>query len=219
MPSNIRQQGNKLVINGIQNEKGQYTFRAKVTDELGNSIQGTLNLNINGLVIKVEASEDAANQVVITRAGEGHSTSSGASASSGASSASSGSSSTSGSITVQQTVQRIDISSLYENEAGLSGDVQIAPEGGRYPATSPSGEPETSNIVPAVIRNIKAEYNAERDGREITIDEVKRNAAFNRQIAANKAVANLLAIIQQLTANVNAAKTDIILLEKILLEA
>ena len=51
------------------------------------------------------------------------------------------------------------------------------------------------------------------------MDEVKRNAIFNRQIAANKAVANLLAIIQQLTANVNAAKADIVLLEKILAEA
>ena len=59
----------------------------------------------------------------------------------------------------------------------------------------------------------------ERDQRKITIDEVKRNAIFNRQITANKAVANLLAIIQQLTANVNAAKADIIILEKNLAEA
>lgn len=48
---------------------------------------------------------------------------------------------------------------------------------------------------------------------------MKRNAIFNRQITANKAVANLLAIIQQLTANVNAAKADIIILEKNLAEA
>ena len=66
---------------------------------------------------------------------------------------------------------------------------------------------------------IKAEYNAERDGNVITIDQVKRNAAFNRQIAANKAVANLLAIIQQLTANVNAAKADLSVLEAALNQA
>ena len=48
---------------------------------------------------------------------------------------------------------------------------------------------------------------------------MKRNAIFNRQISANKGVANLLAIIQQLTANVNAAKADIVVLEKALNEA
>ena len=48
---------------------------------------------------------------------------------------------------------------------------------------------------------------------------MKRNAIFNRQITANKAVANLLAIIQQLTANVNAAKADIVVLEQALKEA
>lgn len=38
---------------------------------------------------------------------------------------------------------------------------------------------------------------------------MKRDATFNRQLNANKAVANLIAIIQQLTANVNAAQNDL----------
>lgn len=70
-----------------------------------------------------------------------------------------------------------------------------------------------------MISRAQAEYNVERDARKITVDEVKRNAIFNRQITANKAVANLLAIIQQLTANVNAAQADIVVLEQALKEA
>ena len=48
-----------------------------------------------------------------------------------------------------------------------------------------------------------------RDAKAITVDDIKRNAAFNRQLNANKAVGNLISIIQQLTANVNAAKNDL----------
>lgn len=73
--------------------------------------------------------------------------------------------------------------------------------------------------MPSVIANANAPYNPERDQRTITPDEVKRNAAFNRQLNANKAVANLIAIIQQLTANVNAAKNDIGILEQQLRDA
>ena len=103
---------------------------------------------------------------------------------------------------------------------GLPGDVEVLPESGKYPTPpSPSGKPQTPNIVPHVISSAQAQYSQERDGRKITVDEVKRNAIFNRQITANKAVANLLAIIQQLTANVNAAKADIVILEKNLAEA
>lgn len=89
----------------------------------------------------------------------------------------------------------------------------MLPASGFFPATSrPTGAPTSPNNEALLISRSQAEYDAERDGRKITIDEVKRNAIFNRQISANKAVANLLAIIQQLTANVNAAKADILVL-------
>ncbi len=48
-----------------------------------------------------------------------------------------------------------------------------------------------------------------RDAKTPTVDDIKRNAAFNRQLNANKAVGNLISIVQQLTANVNAAKNDL----------
>lgn len=64
-----------------------------------------------------------------------------------------------------------------------------------------------------MIGSAQAPFNPARDTRPTTVDDIKRNAAFNRQLNANKAVANLISIIQQLTANVNAAKNDITLLE------
>lgn len=96
----------------------------------------------------------------------------------------------------------------------------MLPESGRYPvAPSPEGTTRLPNVIPTVIQKAQATYSVERDGREVTADEVARNAAFHRQLNANKAVANLLAIIQQLTANVNAAKADIVLLERKLVDA
>jgi chromosome segregation ATPase len=104
---------------------------------------------------------------------------------------------------------------LYENYPGLpSGSSPNSPPGGRYPTPpSPTGNPSTPNIVPQVISSAQAPYNPARDAKTPTIDDIKRNAAFNRQLNANKAVANLISIIQQLTANVNAAKNDATLLQ------
>jgi chromosome segregation ATPase len=114
----------------------------------------------------------------------------------------------------------VDNSYLYENEAGIEGDFNVLPESGRYPvAPSPEGTTRLPNVIPTVIQKAQATYSVEKDGREVTVDEVARNAAFHRQLNANKAVANLLAIIQQLTANVNAAKADIVLLERKLVDA
>lgn len=48
---------------------------------------------------------------------------------------------------------------------------------------------------------------------QISPDMVKVNAMFQRQINTNKAIANLLDIIDQLRANTNAAKSDIPTLE------
>lgn len=48
---------------------------------------------------------------------------------------------------------------------------------------------------------------------------MKRVAIFNRQINANKAVANLVSIVRRLTANVNAATNDLTVLTQILADA
>lgn len=104
-----------------------------------------------------------------------------------------------------------DVLALYQGYPGLPSGANPAPtNGGRYPTPPPpSGNPSTPNIVPSVIANAQAPYVPSRDAKTPTIDDVKRNAAFNRQLNANKAVANLISIIQQLTANVNAAKNDL----------
>lgn len=103
------------------------------------------------------------------------------------------------------------VANLYNNYPGLpTGSSTIPSSGGRYPTpAAPTGNPSTPNIVPQVIANAQAPYNPQRDAKQITPDDVKRNAAFNRQLNANKAVNNLITIIQRLTANVNAAKNDI----------
>ncbi len=105
--------------------------------------------------------------------------------------------------------------SLYENYPGLKANESVTPASGVYPTSPPvTGPPLTPTITPSIIANAQVAYNSARDAKPITIDDVKRNAAFNRQLNANKAVANLIAIIQQLTANVNAAKNDVGIVQK-----
>lgn len=105
-------------------------------------------------------------------------------------------------------------SDLYSSYPGLPSGANLIPPSGNFPTgPSPSGLPSTPNPVPNVIRNIQATYSVPRDSNPISPNDVKRNSIFNRQLNANKAVANLISIIQQLTANVNAARNDIGLLE------
>lgn len=109
---------------------------------------------------------------------------------------------------------------LYSSYPGLPSGTNVVPPSGSFPSIpSPSGPPSTPNPTPNVIRTIQATYVTERDTNTITVNDVKRTAIFNRQLNANKAVANLVAIIQQLTANVNAAQNDIGLLEQALRDA
>lgn len=84
------------------------------------------------------------------------------------------------------------------------------------PVSSPAGAPSVYNPAPTIIANAQAQYNAARDANQITVDDIKRRAIFNRQINANKAVANLVTIVQRLTANVNAATNDLTTLTQIL---
>ena len=137
-----------------------------------------------------------------------------------ATSTSSGASASAGSSSTTTISTSSSVTSLYESYPGLPDGSNVVPADGRYPVpASPSGPPSTPNIVPAVIQNSQATYVESRDSRTITVEEVKQNAAFQRQLNANKAVANLIAIIQQLTANVNAAKADIVILEDNLAKA
>lgn len=64
------------------------------------------------------------------------------------------------------------------------------------------------NLTPLLIETAKAPR-LPSDKNKITPDNVKATAIFQRQLNANKAIANLLDIIEQLTANTNAAKADI----------
>ena len=182
-----------------------------MTDQLGNSIEGRLVLTINGVIINIDAAENAENSINIAF---------GPNVSVRPKSRDDPKKQSVKEIEEAPTTKQIDVASLIENEVGLPGDYQVVPESGKYPAPpSPEGKPKNEGIIPTVIKNTRADYVPERDSRKISVDEVKRNAAFNRQINANKAVANLLAIIQQLTANVNAAKADVIALEKVLAAA
>lgn len=77
----------------------------------------------------------------------------------------------------------------------------------------------SSSITPTIIANSQAQYNPARDSRQITPEEIKKNAAILRQSNANKGVANLVAIIQRLTANVNAGKANVAAYQTALKEA
>ena len=68
---------------------------------------------------------------------------------------------------------------------------------------------DNSIITPKVIASAQAAYNPSRDAINVTQYQVKTNAAYQRQNNANKGVANLVSIVQKLTANVNAGKETI----------
>jgi hypothetical protein len=70
------------------------------------------------------------------------------------------------------------------------------------------GQNQAPNTTPMFIESAKAER-LPTNKDKITADSVKATAIFERQLNANKAIANLLDIIEQLTANANAAKADI----------
>lgn len=121
--------------------------------------------------------------------------------------------SSSSSITTSSSSSQI--SSLYNSYPGLPLNTNtLGTPSNIY--SSPAGLPSSPNPAPIIIANAQAAYNPTRDANTITIDEVKRTAIFNRQINANKAIANLVSIVQRLTANVNAAQSDILTLEAIL---
>lgn len=236
LPNGWSSSGNQITIPNIVNTVGSYVIKARVSDSAGNVIQGDIRLVINGVNVVIQsATNNTINNIQYSLSG----TTTGSNPNSLDSilnglfnpSASNPQPSTSTPNNAQPsgnngqpsgTIQiSSSVSSLYTSYPGLPSGSNLAPQNGAsYPVpASPSGNPSTPNIVPSVITSAQATYNLTRDQRTITPDEVKRNAAFNRQLNANKAVANLISIIQQLTANVNAAKNDIGILENQLKDA
>lgn len=89
----------------------------------------------------------------------------------------------------------------YPTGPGTSYPTQQFPTG-----TSPNF---VSSNIPTQISNYQYTVNTSRDTYQATTSDIQSQAIFQRQIDANKAVANLLSIIQQLTANVNGVQADI----------
>lgn len=104
------------------------------------------------------------------------------------------------------------------------GKVEVGPIPAGYSPSYPTGAnnafptqtfptgPSTNYIpsnLPTQIQNYNYDVVTSRDTYTTTTEDVRSQAVFQRQINANKAVANLLAIIQQLTANVNGVQADI----------
>lgn len=83
---------------------------------------------------------------------------------------------------------------------------------GSYPAIKfPTGG--SQNAAPNVNPNLIASSRAPRTDTSrvpITADDIKTRAAFDRQINAAKALANLLSIVKQATANRNVAQQETI---------
>ena len=63
-----------------------------------------------------------------------------------------------------------------------------------------------STIIPLVIANAQVKYDPARDGRPITQEQILNDAAYLRQSNAEKAVANLLAVIRNLNIEISKGK-------------
>lgn len=211
LPNGWSASGNIISIPNIVNIVGEYVIRAKVTDSTGAVLEGDIKLIINGVNVLIQSSNANTDNNIQFSFGAGAPI---AVPSPGASTGPD-SNRDPGKNGLGSVPESSPASVLYDSYPGLpAGSGPSPPRDGRYPTVPiPAGPPSLPNIVPAVIASAQAPFNPLRDSRPITIDEVKRNAAFNRQLNANKGVANLIAIIQQLTANVNAGNNDVKILQ------
>lgn len=212
LPQGWSQSGNSIIVPNLSTVRGTYTVFLEVRDTLGNVLSGNIVLNINGLAITITPASGSNNNVSSPFSGGGVVIPGSGTGSAGIPS--------SGTVSGTRS-PNIDISGLYSGFPGLPSGTNVLPNpGSNFPTfPSPSGNPSSPNVVPGIIRTIQAPKNPARDQTPPTVEEVKRNAVFNRQLNANKAVANLVSIIQQLTANINAARNDIPLLEQALRDA
>ena len=51
----MEQKGNSLMIRQILGKKGNFDIRIKIEDTAGNVVEGGVKLNINGLIIRIQA--------------------------------------------------------------------------------------------------------------------------------------------------------------------
>ena len=202
LPQGWNASGNTISIPNINNISGQeFTIGVRVVDAAtGEVLNSNIILSVNG--VRVGINEGGAVGGTF-----------GVSQGSAASSSSSSSSSSSGSVSVTSST----VTSLYESYEGLPAGASVSRQGFTY--TTPTGAPRIENVAPRIISTAQAEYDFSRDANAITVEDVKRTAIFNRQISANKAVANLVAIVRKLTANVNAATNDLQVLTNLLADA
>ena len=199
LPAGWTVNGNIITVPNINSIQGQtFGVNAQVVDgSTGEVLNVNVDLTISGVRINV-ANGGAVNGTFGNL--------SGSTVSSGGASTTTSVVSTSSSVT-----------SLYDSFPGLPANSAVPQATVSIP--SPSGAPSLPNPAPGIIANAQAPFNRARDTRQITVSDVKRTAIFNRQINANKAVANLIAIVQRLTANVNAATNDVTVLTGILADA
>jgi predicted nucleic acid-binding Zn-ribbon protein len=115
---------------------------------------------------------------------------------------------TTSSTTVTTTTNKVEVGPI---PAGYTPGYPTGPSS-PFPTqsfpTGPSANYIPSNL-PTQIQNYNYDVVTTRDTYTTTTEDVRSQAVFQRQINANKAVANLLSIIQQLTANVNGVQADI----------
>ena len=168
---------------------------------------GSLTVNVGGLSGSQSGSSTGSTTTSTTIIGGDGSISSGFSPSG----SSSTSGSTSGSTTSSTTIISTSNSGLATKSVGYNPKYPTGPNDPFPSQTFPTG-PSTNFIssnIPTQISNFQYTVNSARDEYQATASDIQSQAIFQRQINANKAVANLLSIIQQLTANVNGVQADI----------
>ena len=58
LPQGWTYSGNNLIIPNIQNVRGAYSIRARVTDSAGNVLNGIINLDLNGFPVVIQSGSD-----------------------------------------------------------------------------------------------------------------------------------------------------------------
>lgn len=204
LPAGWSSNGNVITVPNINAVSGQtFTITLSVRDgRTGEVLNTNLDLSINGV------------RIAVSQGGAVGGTFGGAAGAAGAGSVTVTTATTTGAFSAPSAA----VSALYDTYAGLPAGAQV-PTVSRVPYVSPVGQPSIPNPAPAIIATAQAPYVPSRDTNTITVDDVKRTAIFNRQITANKAVANLVSIVQRLTANVNAATNDLTVLTNLLSQA
>lgn len=226
LPAGLKSQG--AIIAGIPRTSGTFPVTIRGFDDQGNTDVRTVTLNVNGATSSVSTASTTTTSTSTTTSGAAADATSsypswwnaaagasvgGAAASSSASTLSSATSTSSGaapagSTTTTTTVKTVDIGPIPVGYTPSYPTGAVSP----FPSqTFPTGA--SPNFIPSSLPTQIQNYNYDtvttRDTYTITQDDVKSRAVYERQINANKVVANLLSIIQQLTANVNGVQADI----------